>query len=160
MRWRKQASESWAVYYTDFANEPITFDGFLFARDPSLFYFADGKPGMRCLFISDENTKCPISFEEGMGCKDEALPSESSILKFLPAEYRSGERYIHQIRSDPETRPGIGNYAFFHMEIPDETGELHILSGQMNAPYGHEWSDGVEPILLELLEGISVTGSS
>jgi hypothetical protein len=27
MRWRKQASETWAVYYTDFANEPITFDG-------------------------------------------------------------------------------------------------------------------------------------
>lgn len=47
-----------------------------------------------------------------------------------------------------------------HMEIPDETGELHILPGEMTAPCGYEWSDGVEPILLELLEGISVTSSS
>ena len=136
MRWRKQASETWAVYYTEFANEPIIFDGFLFTSDPSLFYFADGRPGMRCLFISDENTGCKITFEEGARRMDESLPSETHVVRYIPAEYRSGERYIHQIRSDPETRPGIGNYAFFHMEIPDETGELHILPGEMTAPAG------------------------
>lgn len=87
---------------------------------------------------------------------DESLPSEAHVVRYIPAEYRSGERYIHHIRSDPETRPGIGNYAFFHMEIPDETGELHILPGEMTAPCGYTWSDGVEPILIDLMNGLTV----
>lgn len=144
------------IGYTEFVGEPIIFDGFRFPRLPSLFYFADGNPGRRCLFISDESTGVKISFEEGMGCMDETVPSESCIVKHIPSEYRDGDRYLHQIRTDPQTRPGAGNYAFFHMEIPDENGEIHIIPGQMTAPYGYLWSDGAEPILIDMMNGMTV----
>ena len=142
--------------YTEFINEPIIFDGFLFPRVPSMFCFADGQPGRRCMFISSEGGRYVISFEEGMKCMDERLPSETNIVRYISSEYRSGDRYLHQIRTDPVTRPGIGNYAFFHMKIPDENGEIHILPGQMTAKVDHQWSDEVEPILKALLMGIAV----
>lgn len=142
--------------YTEFVDEPIIYEGFMFRRNPSLFYFADGLPGRRCLSISDESTGVKISFEEGMGCMDETVPSESCIVKHIPSEYRNGDRYLHQIRTDPQTRPGAGNYAFFHMEIPDENGEMHIIPGQMTAPYGYLWSDGAEPILIDMMNGMTV----
>ena len=56
----------------------------------------------------------------------------------------------------PQNVTRIGNYAFFHMEMPDETGELHRLPGQMTAPCGYAWSDGVEPVLIDLMNGLTV----
>ena len=81
---------------------------------------------------------------------------ERTTMQYISSEYRSGDRYIHQLRTDPATRPGAGNYAFFHMKIPDENGEIHILPGQMTAKVDYQWSDEVEPILKALLMGIAV----
>ena len=142
--------------YTEFIDEPIIFDGFLFPRIPSLFCFADGLPGRRCMFLSNENEKYTVSFEEGMKCMDVVLPSETTIIKFISSECWVDDRYFHQFRTDPATRPGFGNYAFFHMKIPDENGEIHILPGQMTAKVDYQWSDEVEPILKALLMGIAV----
>ena len=91
-----------------------------------------------------------ISFEENMACMDLTGASRDSVSKRIESEHQSKDRYIHQLRTDPATRPGIGNYAFFHMEMPDETGELHIL------PCGYAWSDGVEPVLIDLMNGLTV----
>lgn len=141
--------------YTEFIGEPIIFDGFQFPRFPSLYYFADGRPGKRVLFIGNENPEYQIGFEEGMKCMDATGSSESSI-KYISSEHQSNGRYIHQLRTDSEARPGAGNYAFFHMEIPDENGTAHILPGQIVAPFGYQWSEGVEPILIDLMNGMAV----
>ena len=141
--------------YTEFIGEPIIFEEFLFPRFPSLFYFADGLPGRRCLFFSDEHTGYKISFDERMECMDDNAP-ERTTMQYISSEYRSGDRYIHQLRTDPATRPGAGNYAFFHMKIPDENGKIHILPGQMTAKVDYQWSDEVEPILKALLLGVAV----
>jgi len=90
-----------------------------------------------------------------MKCMDVNAPERTTI-QYISSEYRSGDRYIHQLRTDPESRPGAGNYAFFHMKIPDENGEIHILPGQMTAKVDYQWSDEVEPILKALLMGIAV----
>ena len=90
-----------------------------------------------------------------MECMDVNVP-ERTTMQYISSEHRSGDRYIHQLRTDPESRPGAGNYAFFHMKIPDENGEIHILPGQMTAKVDYQWSDEVEPILKALLMGIAV----
>ena len=143
--------------YTEFVNEPIIFDGFLFPRFPSAFYFADGLPGKRTMCIADREQGYQLSFEEGMRCMDQYIPSSmDGSSAYIEAEYRENDRYLHQLRTDPDSRPGHSNFAFFHMKIPDESGKLHILPGQMIAACGYGWSSTVEPILVELMTGIAV----
>ena len=109
------------------------------------------------MFLSNESEKYTVSFEEDMKCMDVVLPSETNMKKdFISSECWVDDRYFHQFRTDPATRPGFGNYAFFHMKIPDENGEYHILPGQMTAKVDYQWSDEVEPILKALLMGIAV----
>lgn len=151
----KQWKNQQYANYTEFIDEPIIFDGFLFPRFPSLFCSADGMPGRRSMFIICESEGYKISFEEGMKCMDVNAPERTTI-QYISSEHRSGDRYIHQLRTDPESRPGAGNYAFFHMKVPDEDGEIHILPGQMTAKVDYQWSDEVEPILKALLMGIAV----
>ena len=152
----KQTPSAQTSGYTEYINQPIIFNGFLFPRFPSLFYFADGQPERRCLFISSENERYVVSFEKGMKCMDVTLPFETNIVKHISSECRIGNRYLHLLRTDPETRPGIGNYAFFHMKIPDKNGELHTLAGQITAKAEYQWPGEVEPILKDLLTGIAV----
>ena len=97
-----------------------------------------------------------ISFEENMECMDLTGASCDCVIKRIESEHQSNGRYIHQLRTDSQKRPGAGNYAFFHMKIPDEDGTIHILPGQMTAKAGYQWSEGVEPVLMKLLEGINL----
>ena len=132
------------------------FDRYSLIIPPELKHRMDGPPGKRVVFITDAEEHVLISFEENMACMDLTGASRDSMGKRIESEHQSKDRYIHQLRTDPATRPGIGNYAFFHMEMPDETGELHILPGQMTAPCGYAWSDGVEPVLIDLMNGLTV----
>lgn len=143
--------------YTEFVNEPIIFDGFLFPRFPSALYFADGLSGKRTMFIADRERGYQLSFEEGMRCMDQDTPSwMDGGSACIEAEYRENDRYLHQLRTDPDSRPGHSNFAFFHVKIPDESGKLHVLPGQMIADCGYGWSPTVEPILVELMSGMAV----
>ena len=47
----KQWKNQQYANYTEFIDEPIIFDGFLFPRFPSVFCFADGLPGRRSMFL-------------------------------------------------------------------------------------------------------------
>ena len=85
-----------------------------------------------------------ISFEEGMRCLDLL-----EIDKCSCAEYRQGQSYLHLKR----TPRGC---AYFHMEIPDETGEIWYLPGQMIVRESYVWAKGVEPILVQILNGITL----
>lgn len=141
--------------YTEFIGEPILFDKYQFPRYPSLTCFADGKSGRRYLFISDKQKSFVISFEEGMKCLDQRDTITDGTV-YISSEYQCDGRYIHQLRTDPKYRPGIGNYAFFHMQFPDKHGVVHILPGQMVANNHYQWAEGVEQILIDILKGVSV----
>lgn len=132
------------------------FDRYGLVVPPELKHHMDGPPGRRNVFITDFDESFMISFEENMECMDLTGASCDSVIKRIESEHQSNDRYIHQLRTDPITRPGAGNYAFFHMKIPDENGESHILLGQMTAKAGYQWSDGVEPTLIELMNGMTV----
>lgn len=89
-----------------------------------------------------------------MQCLD--LLESMKDLPYLHFEYRDAKRYLHLVRTDPETCRGIGNYAFFHIEIPDEKGTVQLLPGQMTAPCTYQWSQSVEPVLIQLLNNLAV----
>lgn len=47
--------------------------------------------------------------------------------------------------------------AFFHIELEDSDGKFHSLPGQMVVNNGYPWSDGIEPVLMQLLDGLSLS---
>ena len=124
--------------------KPAPFDSLRFPIVPRLNYWMDGWPGKRTLFIEDEEETMLISFEEDMRCLDLLDLDKCSC-----AEYRQGRSYLHLKRAPR-------GCAYFHMEIPDETGELWHLSGQMIVSEKYVWAKGVEPILIEILNGITL----
>ena len=122
---------------------------------PKLKFHQDGVPGKRVLFITDYDENFIVSFEEGMRLLDmvDDHPEEKPTISFQCCK---DDKYIHQRRTDPRYRQDLGNWAFFHMELDDNDGSTLHVPGQMTAKAGYQWSDGIEPILMELLDGISV----
>lgn len=131
----------------------LCFQGFRMPFLPQYHYWLDGRPGSRCLFVSNEDRTLVLSFEEGMKCLD-LVESRHGEETFLCFESKRGEVYLHERRT--KARPTGGNYAFFHFEIPDAQGTVHCLPGQINVRPEYRWSQGPEPILLDLLEGITL----
>ena len=132
------------------------FDWYSLVIPPELKRHMDGPPGKRVVFIMDAEEHFLISFEENMECMDLTGASCDSVIKRIESEHQGNDRYIHQLRTDPITRPGAGNYAFFHIELEDDDGSTLYLLGQMTAKAGYQWSEGVEPVLMKLLEGINL----
>ena len=126
------------------------FDEYCLRIPPKLKGYQDGPPGRRVMFITDQKENFNISFEEGMKPMDTISEGEgSSIVSY---QYRQEGKYIHlQRRSESPIR-----YAFFHFELEDENGTAHVLPGQMVISTDYAWSDSVEPVLMDLLSGITV----
>ena len=131
------------------------FDTYSLTIPSKLKYHADGLPGKRVLFLTDSAETFIISFEEGMKMMDMMPdhPEESPKVSFQCCK---DGKYIHQRRTDPKYRQGIGSFAFFHIELDDDNGGTRYLPGQMTAKAGYQWAEGVEPVLLDLLDGIAV----
>jgi len=127
------------------------FDTLRFSILPRLNYWMDGKPGKRTLFIADEEESVVISFEEGSRCLDLANTDVDHCY-----EYRCGSRYLHQARAANKERANARGCIFFHMEITDHAGATHCLPGQMLAPPGYPWAEGVESILIQILNSITI----
>jgi len=127
------------------------FDVLRFSFVPRLYYWMDGKPGKRTLFIEDDEEAVVISFEEGMRCLDMVNREADHCF-----EYRRGLRYLHQARVVNPDRTNTRGCIFFHMEITDHTGAIHCLPGQMLVQAGYPWADGVEPVLIEILNSIMI----
>lgn len=131
------------------------FDKYSLVIPPGLKWWPDGLPGKRVLFITDPQEIFTISFEEGMRLMD-TVPDPPDVTPTLSFQCSKDGKRIHQIRSDAQKRKGIGNYAFFHIELEDDDGSTLYLPGQMTAKVDYQWSDEVEPILKALLMGIAV----
>lgn len=127
------------------------FDRYRLILPPALKHHQDGLPGKRVLFITDCDESFDISFEEDMECRDltaGGLDRERTVC----FEHRSGDQYIHQRRIDRRST----SFAFFHIELKDSKGKTVCLPGQMIADQNYMWSEDVEPILIKLLDGISI----
>lgn len=131
------------------------FDKYSLVIPPELKWWPDGLPGKRVLFITDPQEIFTISFEEGMRLMD-TVPDHPDVTPTLSFQCSKDGKRIHQIRSDPQKRKGIGNYAFFHIELEDDDGSTLYLPGLMTAKAEYQWSDGVEPVLLDILNGVAV----
>ena len=126
------------------------FDKLRFSIIPRLNYWLDGRPGKRTLFISNEEETATVNLEEDMRCLDLVNLDANHCV-----EFRQGMRYLHQSRA-AAGKGGCRNCAFFHMEIPDSAGNVHCLPGQMVASGNYVWTSGVEPILIDILNSITI----
>lgn len=127
------------------------FDKYRILLPPGLKHHQDGLPTKRVLFITDCDESFVISFEEDMECMDltaGGLDREQTTC----FEHRSGDQYIHQRRIYRRNT----SFAFFHIELKDSRGDTVYQPGQMIANQNYLWSENVEPILIKLLDGISI----
>lgn len=131
------------------------FDTFALTVPPELEWQQDGLPGKRVLFLSDQDETFLVSFEEGMKSMD-LYSDMSEYSNGASLEYRCDEAYIHQWRSREQLLSEGNIFAFFHFELRDPHGQVCHLPGQMTAKPGYRWSDGVELILIELLQAFTV----
>ena len=128
------------------------FDKFSFVVPPKLKWHQDGIPGKRVLFIYDQKKSFIVSFEEGTQMRD-MLPTDQQEEKAsVSFQYCKDDKYIHLRRSGEKN----DKVAFFHIELEDEDGSTLYLPGQMVVFCEYKWSDGVEPILIDVLNGIAV----
>ena len=111
----------------------------------------DGLPDRRVFFITDKEEKVVISFDESVQMSD--ISSDTAIhVSIVSCQYCKDGKYIRQTRN----AEGNTTYSFFHITLEDENCMRHCLVGQIVVEKGYTWSDGVESVMIELLEGISV----
>jgi len=127
------------------------FDKYSLVIPPNMKWHQDGPPGQKVYFISDKKERVVISFDECAQMSD--MPPETAMRAFdVSYQYYKDGKYIRQTRN----AEGNTTYSFFQIVLEDENGKRHCLSGQIVVEKCYVWSDGVEPVLMELLEGISV----
>lgn len=112
----------------------------------------DGLPGQRVMFLSDEEESFTVSFEEGMELMDMRPLDHLSESPVLTLSSTRNGKYIHYRRISN----GKGSFAFFHFEIEDKDGSILKIPGQMTARPDYQWTDNIEPVLLAIVDGISI----
>ena len=126
------------------------FDAFRLDIPLRLNYHANGLPGRRVVFISDPKETFTVSFEEGMKLMDMTDDPERDGIT-VSVQCRRDGKYLHLKRCDNVP------CAFFHIELEDPEGNVLYLPGQIVVSPGYKWSDGIEPVLLELLSSIQLS---
>ena len=124
------------------------FDKYSLVIPSDLEWRMESHDGNRCLFITDKEETFTVSFEEGMNQFD-MQPSKTSTVNYqLCRDYK----YIHLSRNCQ----GMVTHAFFHFEVEDENFVTFNLPGKMIVSSSYRWSDGIEPVLMQLMEGLAV----
>lgn len=126
------------------------FDHFRLSVPAELTCLLDGQAGRRVAFISDPDETFTVSFEEGMEPMD-LLPEREGGASVCYQCCKNG-KYIHQRRQSE----GKSVCIFFHIELKDGSGNVFCLPGQMVVHTDYTWANGVEPLLMELLEAVSL----
>ena len=126
------------------------FDRYCLCVPRGLTCHLDGQAGDRVAFITDRDETFTISFEEGMELMD-MLPEREGGASVCYQCCQNG-KFIHQRRRSE----GKSVCIFFHIELKDADGTTYRLPGQMVTHTDHTWANGVEPILMELVSGISL----
>lgn len=131
------------------------FDKYIISIESKFKWHSGGTEGHRSLFLADRDESFVITFEEGMECLDLKARSSEQI-SHISFEHMTDGKYIHQIRDAAMNDRKGANTSFFHIELVDSKGEKLFLPGQITVAKGYEWTCGVEPVLLEILTGITL----
>ena len=131
------------------------FDKYILEVPPGLKSYIDGEPGKRVLFIDSPKNNFTVSFEEGM-CLMDMLPDKNPEVPTASFQCCEKDKYIHMRRQERNNKNG-SSYAFFHIELENDGGETVYLPGQMIVHNGYAWSDSIEPVLLELMDKITLS---
>lgn len=126
------------------------FDRYCLCIPAGLTCHLDGQAGDRVAFITDPDETFTVSFEERMELMD-MLPEREGGVSVCYQCCKNG-KFIHQRRRSD----GKNVCIFFHIELKDSDGNTYSLPGQMVVHTDYTWANGVEPLLMELLESVSL----
>jgi len=101
------------------------------------------------LSLTDEKQSFVIYFEDGMNLLDMNYETEESSPSVNIQCCKYG-KYINMRRKEK------GDYGYFHFELDAEDGSVWYLPGKMTVAPGYEWSENIEPVLMELLRDIEI----
>lgn len=139
----------------------ILINGFYIPVLPQLTYFKDGEDAKTVLFIEDPNEQFLIAFQEGMECID-LIVEDTDMHKYIHSEYTQNNRYLHQCKRNPQksirkrSKKKRNNMVYFHMEIQDENGAVHVCPGQMSVSHNCLQEHNIDQVLIKLLNGSTV----
>lgn len=136
-------------------NAVSLYDKFSLVIPPDLKHYTDGPIGRRVIFIMDEKEDMVVSFEEDMKCLD-MLDCIRKDSRAIVSEYRTEDGYLHQVKNLFKDDKKLRDIVYFHMEVPDENGDTRICPGQVMIHPVLRQLDGAEPVLIELLKGLTV----
>lgn len=137
------------------SDDLCVFNGFQFPLLQDVTYFSDGLPGCKVMFLTGRDEIFTISFEEDMECMDLKLSDEKRYTS-NHCEYQQNNKYLHQLKLVSNEDNKMHNFVYFRMEVTDEDGTVYTCPGQMFMGPAFKQSSGVEPILLELIDGLSI----
>ena len=109
----------------------------------------DGNSGDRIVFISNRKGDVLITFEEGMDPKEIfRTPWEKDAVCFRASKLDKKIQLVHCMDTC---------YGFFCIEFKDIHGDAPYLPGQIVVSPAYKWTEGMEPVLMELLDSIYLT---
>lgn len=133
----------------------VRFEQYSFPVLPGLVYEKDGNERIgEILFIDDGRDRFQIYFESGMSCLD-LRAWEKDPEKVRWREYSLGELKLHLCGPAGEDSK-LAFVGYFHAELTDNDGRLHILPGQLRLARPTRQLDGLRCItaLCELMDGL------
>ena len=131
----------------------VPFEEYLVPVLPHLIYEKDGseKHG-EVLFIADRRGCFTISFESGMQCFDLLVKEQEEYHNMHLAKENKRLHLCYPM----QRKNGRMHMGYFHYELTDEKGELHILPGQIDIglPQKYEHSLKAMTVLQDILFGL------
>ena len=138
-------------------DDRIQFEKFSFPILPGLIYEKDGNQRIgELLFIDDSRERFRIYFESGMSCLDIRVWERNPDRVYFQ-EHTFGNITLHLCCPIPSCgkQSCVG---YFHAELLDADGVVHILPGQLSLKRPSRQLDGMRCItaLCELMDGLRV----
>ena len=133
----------------------MAFEEYLVPILPNLIYEKDGnEQNGEVLFIAEQFGDFMISFESGMQCIDLLVEGRDEYHKMHLEKENKKLLLCYPIQKE-KLRSQIG---YFHYELIDRNGGLHILPGQINIelPLQYDHSLKAMSVLQEILWGLQL----
>jgi len=135
----------------------VIFDKYILPVLSDLIYTKDGNEKLgELLFIDDISGRFTISFETGMNCLDLQLKSNPSE-KIHSMELSENNKKMH-LCYPLQYKTNSSRMGYFHFELTDKNGGLHILPGQISMGPPQNNKDDVDTlaVLNSLLCGFNL----
>ena len=131
----------------------MSFEKYLVPILPDLIYEKDGDEQQgEVLFIADQLGCFTISFESGMQCFDLLIGEREEYHNMHLAKENKRLHLCYPMRRNH----AYTQMGYFHYELTDEKGKLHILPGQINISLPQEYGHSLKTmtVLQDILFGL------